>query len=253
MTGNNNTGTFLRKPHPKTLLAFLTEGFRIRDQDPSPPLGAAPVPITEDMSLESQSYWRRWNPALECWENWLREEALVQLRAAGMPEHTLAEPMTPEMTRLLDALVERQRYGLLLKHEWDSQAGTLPCIVTASPQVKAAFGAFLVAGGASQAAEYLNQGLPNGKKGLTRHHVIRARRTYVETVLLRLQTASRVDIELRVLADEFMALVTIYKHARRRPGLKELEGAALARAVHEHYDLHARMLKAQEILGRQVA
>jgi hypothetical protein len=255
MTDERRYSAFAKKPAEGSMYAFLAEGFSILNSDVIPSMGYAPMPITDDMHPDSKAYWQRWNPALAQSEDLFRAEAIERLRATGIPESLLAEPLGPAMERVVMGLVDGWRWGLMLQEEWRLQEGRPPINPRhqVEPQVRVLAAAAIALRGKTKAAEFLNQDGPRQvRSGLTRDHIARASKKF-DRWLLGLRDPRVMDVELRIAVDTFLALVLIYRQARKRPEFRGIKGADLAWAIHERHDLHQRFERAHAMVTERVA
>jgi hypothetical protein len=100
-------------------------------------------------------------------------------------------------------------------------------------------------GGNEAAARYLNEGLPTGTPGLTRHHVLRAfdacRKAW------RRSPCTDRWVYVFVDHDRLCALNVVYKQSREAPELRKYRGEELAWRIHERFDLNEYVHRASLI------
>jgi hypothetical protein len=233
-------------------------GFAINDVEPKLPPWCGPVEITEDMRPVVKAYHARHNPTLAAIEDGLRKSAIESLRRAGVPEANLIAPLNSEVESLVQELVEGCR--LALRHRKESVTDDI--LQRDAPfdgehfnrelcaRVIAATGRALGSPGHETTAKYLNDGLPYGKQGLTRHHVLRAGGRWnkmLERIIKMTGRSLPVSVLVELLVDDQVtvhALDIVYQYARARPEFRMHRGEDLARAIHNQFDLNERVHRA---------
>jgi hypothetical protein len=207
-----------------------------------------------------KAYHARHNPTLAAIEDGLRKSAIESLRCAGMPEANLTAPINLEVGTLVQELVEGCR--LALRYRWESITDDI--LQRSAPldgerynrelcaRVIAATGHALGSPGHETTAEYLNDGIPSGKPGLKRHHVMRAVGRWnkmLERIIKLTGRSLPVSIIVELMWEDFVtvrALDIVYQQARARPEFRTHRGEDLAWAVHNQFDLNERIHRAAD-------
>jgi hypothetical protein len=231
------------KPARESRYAFVATSFAIADAEPSVPLWLGPIETTLDMSSKVRAFWERHNYWLLLIENEFRRSAIDRLRRAGFPEANLVAPLNSEVESLVMALVKGDRLSNCPRYQTELENTSRKSKSFDGQNVDRdlcarVIGAALISrpGGHEATAKYLNQGLPSGAQGLTRHHVLRA----FETLRRIWRRSSRNDglVYLAIDCDLLEALDIVYAQAREHPKFRKYRGDELAWAIHEAVDLN---------------
>ncbi|GJD96547.1 hypothetical protein [Methylobacterium iners] len=236
MSGHRHYTAFVKKPVAGTVFDFHVAATEICDEEPLPPLGASPMPITEGMAHWQRSYWARWNPLLSLLEEQMRTEAVAALAAAGLPASRLVEPFAPAVELLINQYVRGSQHGLLLEHEYrKSNPPRRKNPYVQPPHRRVIVAAWMCCGGPTGACHALNGGLPTGVGGgLTRDHVDRVMYAYKRVPG---RTKSVLQVELLLYRTNFLGMERVRLSAGLHPEFKGLRGRELAAAIHESRDL----------------
>jgi hypothetical protein len=235
--------------------AFLTTGFAISGAEVPVPRWLGPIEITQDMTAVQKAFWERHNPSLSLVENDFRKSAIEHLRRGGVPESNLVTPLKSDVEKLVALLVRSERranwYREQLEPDEDTYRRDRPFDGQNVDRELCArvIGTALIARtgrGHEATAKYLNEGLAPGTQGLDRHHVIRAFAALKRTW----KRSPRSGGLLYVLADCDLldALDIVYTQARQHPKFSKYQGADLAWAIHEDFDLNERIHRADKWL-----
>lgn len=249
-------------PHPNSLLAFLVTASEIIDNDPSAEPWMKPVEITDDMPRAAADWARRKNPMLEEYDGAFRQRAFRSLMRIGITADALANP-TPQLAEMVETLVYEQRLHEAV--ESDLRGPTRTHSAYFSRAARMAAGVLFQTVGANKSAEWrevadiLNDGIPNGKKGLMRDHIKRAEIRYradLHRVVNGPVARSEVSQQDFLLAEcvglsgTIRGLRSVYALARKRIEFKRLTGHDLAVAIHRKYDMNARFHRAIELVDQ---
>jgi hypothetical protein len=244
----------ITNPAKESKYAFLLTSFAISDAELSLPLWHGPVEITQDMPRSVQAYYARLNPTLALVEGDFRTSAIEHLRRAKVPEASLVAPLNSEVEALVVKLIERERlagwYREQIKPDdtphrhkpFDGQnVDRELCVRVIGTALISQPGC-----GHEATAKYLNEGLPPGTQGLTRHHVLRG----FETLRKVWRRSSHRSGLLYIWADCNLlnALDIVYEHARGHPVFRKYRGEELAWAIHEDFDLNERIHRAFKLV-----
>jgi hypothetical protein len=231
------------KPAKESRYAFVATSFAISDAEPSAPLWLGPIETTLDMSPIVKAFWERHNYWISLIENDFRRSAIERLRRAGFPETNLVAPLNSEVESLVMELVKGDRLSKCSRYQTELENTSRQSKSFDGQKVDRdlctrVIGAALISrpGGHEATARYLNQGLPSGAQGLTRHHVLRA----FETLRRKWRRSSRNDglVDLALDCDLLAALDIVYAQARQHRKFRRYRGNELAWAIHEAVDLN---------------
>lgn len=249
MNNRRHYSSFAKKPVAGTVFEFHVAGTEICDEEPIPSIGWSPVPITEDMAPQMQSFWERRNPLLVSIGKRIEDEAIAKLAAVGVPASKLTPPFSPEVEALVADYVRGARHGFLLKDEtFNRPPATGSDLSDLQPHHRVIVGAWLCRGGSTKAAEALNGGLPTGVGGgLNRNHVDRVMHAFKRR-LGRMKMVFQAEILL--FSTSFLGLERVRLDAGRRPEFKGLRGRELAEAIHESRDFWSVMDRAVLLIPR---
>ena len=243
MSDTRHYEQLITKPAKESVYAFLVTSFAISAAEPSVPLWLGPVEITQDMARKHKAFWERQNYWLSLVDNEFRRSAIERLRRAGFPEARLAAPLNSEVESLVMALVKGDRLANYLREQAEPVSTSRKSKPHDGQNVDRelcarVIGTTLIArpGGHEATAKYLNQGLPPGAQGLSRHHVLRA----FETLRNVWRRSSRNNglVYLVIDCDLLAALDIVYTQARAHPKFRKYRGEDLAWAIHEDRDLN---------------
>jgi hypothetical protein len=246
-------------PNPKSQFAFLVAGVAILSNEEPPWHWHPPVELTAEMSVHERDYLVRYNPTLAAMNGMLREIAVRELEAAGVPPERFDDPMPPGTA----TEVERRMLELLGawgRFEEEGAALPLPRELQISPRRlhQSVIGAACaLMGGATESARcsavqlFLNAGLwvstePRLQRkgpvdGLSLYAVRRAWRAY-QTYLSQLPGPLLVKATTIVDAYWVGALGQLYHEARReRRDLDLDKGRGLANKLDAERALPTRV------------
>jgi hypothetical protein len=205
------------------------------------------------MAPAVKAYYGRRNPMLSLVENEFRLSAIEQLRQAGVPEARLAAPINPAVEALVANLVRGERLAAYNREKIEPKTPARQTPFDGEDVDRELCARVICTALISQpgcghesTAKYLNEGLPPGTQGLTRHHVLRA----FDTGRRAWRRSPCADRILHVLADCDLlnALNIVYEHARAVPKLRKYRGEELAWAIHEDFDLNERIYRASKLV-----
>ena len=254
MSKTRHYSCHITKPAKGSRYAFLLTSFAISDAEPSLPLWHGPVEIAQDMPSSVKAYYARFNPTLAFVESGFRMSAIEHLRRAGVPEANLIAPLNSDVEALVAKLIEKERLAGWCREQIEPddtprRNGPFDSENVDRELCARVIGTALISQpgcGHEATAKYLNEGLPPGAPGLTRHHVLRA----YETLRRYRRQSPRQNGFMSVWADcELLsALNIVYEHARRHAVFRKYRGEELAWAVHEDFDLNERIHRALKML-----
>lgn len=236
-------------PHPQSYLAFAIAAAEILSTDPSTEVWMRPIDVDAIADERDRRWAERVNPILRYAESRRREDAINELRSAGVAVDD--STMAPEIARLIDKMTSGARAAELIEsfssddppprsEHFDRAADRIVglCSLIPAQSNNARF---------EEVSRLVNRDVPRNAHGsLSRHNVRRAHRRYYGDLLQfvnqrvlkgPLDAETYLTAELLYVDATAYCIEKIYREARRLRLFPGLSGAGLAHAIEREHDL----------------